>query len=225
MKITCMLGVATLVLATSHASNVTLNKPVTLNGSFFTSGGTYYPGYTSPAATVTDGLFVPAGTVWYGGTIWWTEGDSPGATVEIDLLGTFTIESLVVQADDNDAYLLEYYDPQDGLWKTAWDVPNADFVNGVNVFGMQTRPNPQDETEQYILPAPIIASALRFSGKVPPQSDGAFSVSEIQAYGYELIAGDVDIKPGSDVNPLNVKAKGVLPVAVLGSDMVRTERA
>ncbi len=29
---------------------------------------------------------------------------------------------------------------------------------------------------------------------------------------------DVDIRPGTDTNPVNLKAKGVLPVAVLGSD-------
>jgi hypothetical protein len=29
---------------------------------------------------------------------------------------------------------------------------------------------------------------------------------------------DVDIKPGSDENPVNVKSNGVLPVAVLGND-------
>jgi hypothetical protein len=28
---------------------------------------------------------------------------------------------------------------------------------------------------------------------------------------------DIDIKPGSDPNPLNVKSKGVLPVAILGT--------
>lgn len=34
------------------------------------------------------------------------------------------------------------------------------------------------------------------------------------------VEGEVDIKPGSDVNPLNLKSKGVLPVAVLGSAQV-----
>ena len=31
-------------------------------------------------------------------------------------------------------------------------------------------------------------------------------------------AVDIDIKPGSDPNPLNVKSKGVLPVAILGAE-------
>lgn len=29
---------------------------------------------------------------------------------------------------------------------------------------------------------------------------------------------DVDVKPGSDINPLNLRSKGVLPVAILGSE-------
>lgn len=203
-----MLGVGAAVLTTVQAGNVALNKPVSLNGTF---------GSPLLAATANDGLFVAQGTSWTDGTLWWTEGASAGATVEIDLEGTFVIESLVVQADDNDAYLLEYYDPSDLSWKTAWDVPNADFVNGVNVQGMQTRPNPEDPTEPYLLGSPILASKLRFSGKAL-ESDRLFSVSEIQAYGYELVTGEVDIKPGSYPNPVNVKAKGVLPVAVLGSD-------
>lgn len=29
---------------------------------------------------------------------------------------------------------------------------------------------------------------------------------------------DLDIKPGSDDNPINLKSKGVIPVAILGSD-------
>jgi hypothetical protein len=33
-----------------------------------------------------------------------------------------------------------------------------------------------------------------------------------------FINAPVDVKPGSDVNPLNLKSNGVLPVAILGSD-------
>ena len=35
---------------------------------------------------------------------------------------------------------------------------------------------------------------------------------------YQLVPVVVDIKPGSDVNPVNVKSRGVLPVALLGSE-------
>jgi len=35
---------------------------------------------------------------------------------------------------------------------------------------------------------------------------------------YQLVPVVVDIKPGSDTNPVNVKSRGVLPVALLGSE-------
>ena len=36
--------------------------------------------------------------------------------------------------------------------------------------------------------------------------------------GEEAIQVDIDIKPGSDPNSINTKSKGVVPVAILGSD-------
>jgi hypothetical protein len=33
-----------------------------------------------------------------------------------------------------------------------------------------------------------------------------------------VIEVDIDIKPGSDVNPINPRSRGVIPVAILGSD-------
>ncbi len=33
-----------------------------------------------------------------------------------------------------------------------------------------------------------------------------------------VIEVDVDIKPGSDLNPINPMSRGVIPVAILGSD-------
>ena len=39
------------------------------------------------------------------------------------------------------------------------------------------------------------------------------------AAGTQLDAHLIDIKPGSDINPVNLKSKGVIPVAILGSDV------
>jgi hypothetical protein len=56
---------------------------------------------------------------------------------------------------------------------------------------------------------------------------GPYSVSIVEPEGYLLtttspvgitVTDAVDVKPGSDVNPLNLKSNGVLPVAILGSD-------
>lgn len=150
------------------ASNVALNAAVTLNGTFGTTA--------AAASTVTDGVFLPKDNPWQDGTVWWEEATSPGNTIVIDLSAPALIGGLIVQADDNDSYLLEYQDLA-GTWSAAWLVPNFD----VEPFGMQTRPNALDSSEQYLLPVPVEAKALRIKGN-PSDGDGLFAVSEVQAF-------------------------------------------
>jgi len=56
----------------------------------------------------------------------------------------------------------------------------------------------------------------------PAISDGILVIGnengKVYAFGPECITVSLDIKPGSCPNPLNVKSKGVLPVAVLGTE-------
>jgi len=108
---------------------------------------------------------------------WWDDRDGIANHVVIDLSGTFTIESFIIQADDNDAYLLEYWDIANSAWQTAWDVPTR--YN----WGMQTRPNVNDDLARYVLGSTITTDTLRFSGNLS-RGDRYFSVSEIQAFGY-----------------------------------------
>jgi len=76
------------------------------------------------------------------------------------------IDGLIVQADDNDAYtMLEYWSEPISDWVLAWDIPNYDDYNGVNVYGMQTRPNPFDNTEQYTDFTPFLTNKKRIRGK------------------------------------------------------------
>ena len=65
----------------------------------------------------------------------------------------------------------------------AWHVPNYD-VQGT---GIQTRPNPADDTERYMLPSPIVTNALMLHGNMV-DSDLFFAVSEVQAYGQPIPA-------------------------------------
>jgi len=127
-----------------------------------------------------DGVFFPRGTQWDLGPVWWDSNDGAARWITIDLGNTFKIESLVVQADDNDAYELYYWDIGTSAWNLAWYVPNYDIVPDPSNWGMQTRPNPADDTQRYMLPSPIVTNALLFQGG---GSDLYLSVSEIQAYG------------------------------------------
>lgn len=143
------------------AANVALNKPLTYDGSF--GGGT--------DGRAVDGVFMARGTQWQTGSLWWS-GLSPKFI--IDLQGTFVIDSLIVQADSNDIYRVEYWNGSS--WQTAWEVPNFDAYG----TGLQTRPNPNDNTEKYYLPTPIVTNKLRVYAIL---GDNLYSVSEIQAFG------------------------------------------
>ena len=186
------LSIATTANAVPY--NVAEGAAVTLNGKFFSGGwccGDVPANQQARADTLVDGIFLPRSTQWDKGTVWWDANNccsknkdinndlkccSKNNYINIDLGGVFTIESFVVQADDNDGYILDYWDGDS--WKLAWDIPNYDAYG----WGMQTRPNPKDNDERYILPSVIVTDALRFSGDLN-DGDRLFSVSEIQAYG------------------------------------------
>ena len=168
-----LLGFVGITNATSF--NVAEGKNVTLTGTFFTGG--WGGGLIVSADTIVDGIFLVRGTQWDQGAVWWDDDDNPDTNyVTIDLGSLFNIESFVAQVDDNEGYLLEYWNLSINDWVTAWDIPNYDALG----WGMQTRPNPDDDAERYILPSSITTNALRLSGIY---TDGDFAVSEIQAYG------------------------------------------
>jgi hypothetical protein len=156
--------------------NVALNKEVSLEGTFFTGG--WGSGPRVEAATVVDGIFFPRSTQWDQGSVWWDAWVEGAGTnyIVVDLDGVYRISGFVVQADDNDAYLLEYLDPGEGNWRIAWDVATS------SGWGMQTRPDPQNDTVRHVVVPDIITSSLRISAVT---GDGCYSVSEIQAYGYK----------------------------------------
>jgi hypothetical protein len=177
MIVVVLCGIMGTSVSLAAVTNVALNKPVTLNGaSFFTNG--WGSGLVVGPGTIVDGVFFPRHWQWDQGPVWWDSHDGGARWVEIDLQGTFIIESFVVQADDNDAYKLYYWDIPGANWQVAWNVPNYDALG----WGMQTRPNPDDDTERYLLASPIISNRLKFEGDMQ-SSDLWFSVSEIQAYG------------------------------------------
>lgn len=153
--------------------NVALGKAVTLHGGPFFEGG-WGGGMVVDPETIVDGVFLPRSTQWDQGPVWWDRRDHEPAYITIDLGGTYSIESFVVQADDNDWYTLSVWDRTSGDWQVAWDIP------AVGGWGMQTRPNPSNDSERYLLAAPLATDKLKFEG---PGPDLYLSVSEIQAYG------------------------------------------
>ncbi|MBI5236557.1 MAG: PEP-CTERM sorting domain-containing protein [Deltaproteobacteria bacterium] len=161
-------------------TNVALNKSVTLNGSFFSGG--WGGGRVVNKQTVVDGVFLPRSNQWDRGPVWWDSHRVSGQNIQINLGKLYEISSFIVQVDDNDAYILEYWNTKTNAWKIAWNIPNYDWVGGRNLWGMQTRPNIYNNTARYTLTSAITTDKLRISGNMR-SSDRFFAVSEVQAFG------------------------------------------
>jgi hypothetical protein len=172
LSIGLLIGVLILgfVVTANADTNVALGKAVTLNGTFYGALG----------STIVDGTFLSQSTPWQTGTVWWYGSSVADNLITITLGSIFNINSFIVQADDNDAYLLEYWNLNSNSWNTAWNVPNYDYYNNYNLWGMQTRPDPTNNNIRNLLASSIITNALRFSDN---GGDGYYSVSEIQAFG------------------------------------------
>lgn len=148
------------------ADNVALGKPVTLIGGFGFNGAFCGSPPSAAAQTLTDGVFVPEGTCWQVGTVWWDANHAPSLdnSILVELQGSYAMKRFVTQADNNDTYRIEYRNAA-GDWLTAWDVPS------VCCYGMETR--------HVSLADAVVGTALRFTAT---GGDNVYSVSEIQAF-------------------------------------------
>lgn len=148
-------------VVSAQLTNVALNKPVTLSS-----------GSNSGAAlnSLTDGVFLPDDTQWQTDTVWWNDFDT---SFIIDLQSSYALVGAIVQADDNDSYLLEYWNGS--AWSVLWNVLNFDQYGS----GMQTRPNPADNAEVFFFASPITTDRLRYSADA---GDSSYSASEIQVF-------------------------------------------
>jgi len=164
LVMTALIALVGNVSASGTLVNVALNAQVTLHGQFFTFSNQdgWDNGYIVNESTIVDGAFLPRSTQWHHGAVWWDCHDYVDRNITIDLGDVYSIESFVVQADDNDAYLLYFWNITAMTWELAWHVPNYDLYKGVDVTGMQTRPNPENDTERYVLPQKIVTNALMF---------------------------------------------------------------
>jgi len=149
----------------AHAVNVALGKNVTLNGVFFDDAGGWGGSVTSAASRIVNGTFAPETTQWNTDGVWWN-GKYSGNNIVIDLGGTYSIASFVVQADDNDMYRVSYLGT-DSNWHTAYD------AGTIPSWGLVTRP-------EFVLSTPILASELKLEAIA---GDNLYSVSQLVANG------------------------------------------
>ena len=162
MLLLMMLTIYIMSVSNAAATNVALNADVTLHGTFFTDG--WGSGLTVDADSIVDGLFLEEGTQWDQGAVWWDSHKESGQYITIELGGIFNIDSLIVQADNNDVYQIAYLNDTFSEWT------DIDALDG---WGLMTR-------NEFSFANPITTSSFRFFATA---GDDFFSVSEIQAFG------------------------------------------
>ena len=173
MKVLSVVFILLSSVTAAPAASVTQGKSVTLNGTFgvLRPGSVWAPGVLAPASSVVDGVFLPEGTTWNDNSVWWDDDaavQSTRAYIQIDLGGLYSVDSIRIQADNNDQYAIHYRDAG-GSW-----IEPGSFA-AVPGFGLLTR-GPFGV-------GPWEATALRIYGF---GGDDYHAVSEFEAFGTEI---------------------------------------
>lgn len=161
-----IIGLLLAVPAAALPINVALGKPVTITGEVGVITEIWPPGPVAGLETIVDGVLLAEGTQWQTGTVWWDELHPPSANnlIEIDLLGTYLITDVLIQADNNDRYQINYRNTL-GVWV------GYGFFNSGGAPGMLTRAGSA---------GPFVATAIQIDAF---DGDLFYSVSEFQANG------------------------------------------
>jgi len=174
------IALATIGLVCLSAGAVAANNVLPTGWSVITTVGTvgtlragsgWDAGTLASQSSIVDGVFLAENTQWNHGSWWWDQDPSVNASpvvTTIQLNQQFTLDSFSVQADDNDTYLLEYWNG--ASWQTAWNIGTQPS------YGLVTRNSG--------LLAPITTNQLRFTAT---GGDNYYAVSEIQAFGVAAI--------------------------------------
>jgi PEP-CTERM motif-containing protein len=171
MKVLSALAL-TLALATPAAAapfNVAQGGAVSITGAVgVITGGwpdaSVYP--PAPLSSIVDGIFRPEQTEWQDGSVWWDENfqGSLNNIIQIELGGTFMVNQLILQADNNDAWQIDVRNFA-GTWITLG------AFGPIGGFGLMTR-------SAGLFPFEATAFRINAFG-----GDLFYSVSEFQAIG------------------------------------------
>jgi hypothetical protein len=143
---------------------------ITANGNIgvLRAGSPWGPGSTATNISApVDGTRQPENTQWNNGSFWWDQDPSVNrnqVTWELQLNKKFSINQLKIQADDNDSYLVEYWNGSG--WQSIFNVPT------VFTFGLVTRDSGTFGT--------IHTDRFRFTAT---GGDDYYALSQFEAYG------------------------------------------
>ena len=133
--------------------------------------------------SVTDGAFNPVGQQWNFDSVYWS---GTGSGVTITLAHAALVSQLVLEADSNDDYHIEFLD-RDHVWQGLTAVDMDSNPPGQNLYGGP-------------LATPVVARAFRISAS----GDNHYSIAEFQAIGAWVVDEEPVVLPVAPVDPLPV---------------------
>lgn len=153
----------------------------------------YNNGTSANLQKITNGTILPDATS-YGSsaaTSQAIEWNGDGYVFQITLSGLFNINSLIVDADDNDTYLLQYYNAGAGQWEALY---TAAIVS--QGYGFRTRPNTSDQSQAYTLSSPVTTDAVRIYGGQSNDNltfdgmggQGGYGLAQVELFGTPAVA-------------------------------------
>jgi hypothetical protein len=166
------LWVAALLAAGSACPVLAQNKPVSVVSG---AGSLLTP--VPPSNVINDGAFLPETTNYSApsaatGSLRWNTALAGSTVLEIQLGDLYTIDGIIVQADDNDNLSITYLDSSN-IFQPLYSVD----VLSVGL-GFRTRPNADQSTFASL--SAIDTSAIRITDA---GGDGFYGISEIQLRG------------------------------------------
>ncbi|GJJ03071.1 hypothetical protein RugamoR64_36090 [Duganella rhizosphaerae] len=147
------------------------------------SAGAAWGGGMARLDSVTDGAFNPIGQQWNFDSVYWS-GTQSGVT--ITLARAALVDRLVLEADNNDDYRIEFLD-RDRVWQSLTTVDTDRNPPGQNLFGAT-------------LATPVVARAFRISAS----GDNHYSIAEFQAMGAWVADDGPVVLPVTPGDPLPV---------------------
>jgi len=158
--------------AVDNVANDLFPPSITMNGVFGQVidpfwANPFWPKVFSPPDTLVNSMFVGDGANWLLNTVFW-DAAVPGSgsnSIVISLGAHYAISGLLIEADNNDFYPIDYWSGSD--WITAWTPANLSGLGG-----MRTRASGPL--------ASFTTNQLRVRGI---EGDNLYAVSEVMAFG------------------------------------------
>jgi len=134
----------------------------------------------------------------------------------VDIVESATLTIVADDVDDDEDHYVSLY--CDGVWRTLGrlrDMGYTTLLVGYKDGPGCYRENRLTTTVFYLNPS-WLASHMPVKVRVDSWSTVEVETSTLRVEGYTLVG--LDIKPGSDPNSINLRSKGLTPVAILSTD-------